>query len=176
MPHFVLDLDRYIPFLLTATANKLSSGASRVYREKFNIGITDWRILAMLAVEPNITAARICNVIGLNKAATSRTLLNLRNRGYVQESKSQSTDKRSTVIHLTESGKMIHDEIMKVALVREQKLLEAFSESEAEQLVEYFQRLHRQVEKVNMLTYEEETVDRYVPTFDSPKQHIKKVD
>lgn len=176
MPHFVLDLDRYIPFLLTATANKLSSGASRVYREKFDIGVTDWRILAMLAVEPNITAARICTVIGLDKAATSRTLLNLRKRGFVQESKHHNTDKRSTVIQLTEFGKRVHDEIMKVALMREQKLLEVFTESEAEQLVDYFQRLHRQVEKVNLLTYEDETIEHYVPTLDSPKQHTKKVD
>ncbi|WP_127556705.1 MarR family winged helix-turn-helix transcriptional regulator [Saccharospirillum alexandrii] len=176
MSHFVLDLDRYIPFLLTATANKLSTGASRVYREKFDIGITDWRILAMLAVEPNITAARICTVIGLDKAATSRALLNLRKRGFVQESKHHNTDKRSTVIQLTDSGKNVHDEIMKVALMREQKLLEAFSESEAEQLVDYFQRLHRQVEKVNLLTYENETIEHYVPTLDSPKQHTKKVD
>lgn len=174
MSRFVLDLDRYIPFLLTATANKLSSGASRVYRDMFDVGITEWRILAMLAVEPSITAARICSVIGLDKAATSRTLLNLRKKGYVQESKEHNTDKRSTVIQLTEAGKKVHDDIMKVALMREQKLLEAFTESEAEQLVDYFQRLHRQVEKVNMLTYEDETIDHYVPTLDSPKQHTKR--
>lgn len=176
MSSFVLDLDRYLPFLLTATANKLSAGASRVYREKFDVGITDWRILAMLAVEPKITAARICSVIGLNKAATSRTLVNLRKRGFVQESHGHNNDKRSTLIELTDAGKEIHDDIMRVALMREQKLLEVFSEAEIEQLLEYFQRLHRQVEKVNLLDYDKDVVEQNVPSFDHPSLHTKKSD
>ena len=72
--HRVLDLDNYIPFLLSAIGNKWSRSSSGLYLKEFGVGVTEWRIIAMLAIEPRITAYRICQVIGLDKAATSRAL------------------------------------------------------------------------------------------------------
>ena len=71
----VLDLERYVPALLVFLANKLTSGASTILRRHFGVGTTEWRIMAMLAVEPWIAAGRVCKVIGFDKAAVSRTLV-----------------------------------------------------------------------------------------------------
>ena len=78
-----LDLKVYVPALVTFLANKLSSGASNCYRKHFNIGVVEWRILALLRVERSITANRICQVIGLDKAAVSRALKSLHKRELV---------------------------------------------------------------------------------------------
>ena len=51
-----LDLENYVPAFLTWIANKLSSSASLIYRRRFGVGIVEWRIMALLAVEPWITA------------------------------------------------------------------------------------------------------------------------
>lgn len=176
MSQEVLDLDRYIPFLLTATANKLSKGSSRVYREKFDLGVTDWRVLAMLAVEPDITAARICAVIGLDKAATSRTLITLKERGLVSSSPGDHKDKRAVSLRLTEQGNDIHDAVMRVALVREQTLLEAFDEQETELLISFLRRLHRQVDKLNEMSWEEGDINCQVEQLSGSKKHTLQVD
>ena len=70
----VLDLDRYVPALITFIANKLSRGATVVYQKRFGVNVTEWRILSLLAIEPEISAARICHVIGFDKGPVSRTL------------------------------------------------------------------------------------------------------
>jgi hypothetical protein len=59
----VLDLDRYVPALITFIANKLSRSATVVYQKRFGVNVTEWRILSLLAIEPEISAARICHVI-----------------------------------------------------------------------------------------------------------------
>ncbi|MGZ8371920.1 MAG: MarR family transcriptional regulator, partial [Rhodoplanes sp.] len=47
-PH-ALDLDNYIPAYLTYLAGKISASASAIYRPRFGVGITDWRIMALVA-------------------------------------------------------------------------------------------------------------------------------
>ena len=43
-----LDLDRYVPGLLVWVSNKLSASASQLYRRLFDLGVTDWRVLAYI--------------------------------------------------------------------------------------------------------------------------------
>ena len=76
-PQF-LDLARYVPALITFLANKLSASASGQYRKMFGVGIVEWRVIALLAVEPETTANSVSNVIGLDKALVSRTVKKLK--------------------------------------------------------------------------------------------------
>src|ERR1700743_3658966 len=80
----LLDVDSYVPFFLTVISNKLSRGASRLYLQRFGVGVVEWRVMAMLAIYPGSTAKRVCEVMGLDKAPASRTLRTLHGRGYVQ--------------------------------------------------------------------------------------------
>ena len=43
-----LDLDRYVPALLTFVANKLSRSANTTYQRRFGVNVTEWRILSLL--------------------------------------------------------------------------------------------------------------------------------
>src|SRR6266571_2927032 len=79
----VLDLDRYVPALITFIANKLSRSATVLYQKRFGVNVTEWRILSLLAIEPEISAARICHVIGFDKGPVSRTLAVMEERGLV---------------------------------------------------------------------------------------------
>src|SRR3984885_2025167 len=92
-----LDLNNYVPAALTFLANKLSSGASAIYRRRFDIGIVDWRIMALLAIEPWITAARFCDVIGLDKAAVSRSVRDLSKKGLVETQLQDGNQKRQFI-------------------------------------------------------------------------------
>lgn len=131
--HEVLDLDRYIPFLVSAIGNKWSRSSSRIYRETFGVGVTEWRVMAMLAIEPRITAYRICQVIGLDKAAASRALGALEREGYVRSHQDDPALRRK-LVELTGAGWEMHGRIIRMAHEREAALVSALSPGEVEQL------------------------------------------
>ena len=143
-----LNLARYVPGLLTFLANKLATGASQCYRKHFGIGVVEWRMLSMLAVENDISANRICQVIGLDKSAVSRSLQVLEASGYVS-SRIDPGDARRNTVSLTESGRALHDRVLLVALERERRLLRGLSPEEVDILIELLGRLHGQVAHVN---------------------------
>lgn len=143
-----LDLGRYVPGLLNFLSNKLSAGASKCYRKHFGVGVVEWRMLSMLAVENGVTANRICQVIGLDKSLVSRSLQQLEQAQYVT-SQVDSRDARRYTVSLTEQGRALHDRIYRVAMEREQRLLADLSPAEVDVLVNLLERMHGRVESVN---------------------------
>lgn len=148
MSRTVLDLDSYVPALLVFISNKLSHGGSTLYRRLFGIGISEWRVMAMLAVEPNIPAHRICEVIGFDKGLVSRVVQALSAQGLVSVAADDS-DNRRRVIGLTAKGQELHDRVISVALEREKILLGDLSAQEVDRLVGLLRRLLGQVDAVN---------------------------
>ncbi|WP_308340860.1 MarR family winged helix-turn-helix transcriptional regulator [Pseudomonas tolaasii] len=121
-----LNLSRHIPRLVTFLAKKLATGTSNGYRKNFGIGVVEWRMLSMLAGEDHITGNRISQVIGLAKSAINRSLQTLESSGYFS-SQVDSRDARRNNVSLTESGHELHDQVLKVALEREHRLLSDLS-------------------------------------------------
>jgi DNA-binding MarR family transcriptional regulator len=148
MARETLNLDIFVPALVVFVSNKLSRGASTTYRRLFGIGVTEWRIISLLAIEPNISAQRVCHVIGLNKALVSRAVAALETGRYVK-SESDASDHRKRCLALTARGFAVHDRILKVALEREKILLAGFTPEEVTKLVEFLRRMHRKVDDVN---------------------------
>lgn len=148
MSHTPLNLDRYVPALLTFLTNKMSSGASACYRKHYGIGIVEWRLLAMLAVEDNISANRMVQVIGLDKSAISRALQTLERDGYVT-TRVDAKDARRYTVSLTEPGQALHDRVLVTALERERLLLGNLDEQEIETLIGFLHRMTAQLDQVN---------------------------
>ncbi len=136
-----LDLENYVPAFLTWIANKLSSSASLIYRRRFGVGIVEWRIMALLAVEPWITAGRICEVIGLDKAGVSRSVYFLTQKGLV-ETRYRDNNNRRQFVALTRAGIALHDRIALVARARAEQLLTGFSDEERATAVRLLTRMH----------------------------------
>lgn len=136
-----LDHDRYVPALITILANKLSKNATGVYQKRFGVNVTEWRILALLAVEPGIPASRICQVIGFDKGPVSRNLAVMESHGLIAI-KADPEDGRSHSIALTAKGRNTHNKVLQLALERERKLLSCLSRDEREVLIEMLHRMH----------------------------------
>jgi DNA-binding MarR family transcriptional regulator len=133
-----LDFDTYVPGLITWLANKLSSGASRTYRERYGLGIIDWRVLASVAAEDGCTATRICQVVGLDKAAVSRSFSLLCARGLVTLGEGPL---RAKPARLTAAGREVHDGLLDLALARQQRLLHGMSPAETVELTRLLHKL-----------------------------------
>jgi DNA-binding MarR family transcriptional regulator len=143
----VLDLDRYVPALITFIANKLSRSATALYQKRFGVNVTEWRILALLAIEPAISAARICQVIGYDKGPVSRTLTVMQASGLVRIG-SDEHDGRTHAISLTAKGEATHDRVIALALERERRLLSCLDDDERELLIKLLARIHGNLDAV----------------------------
>ena len=143
----MLDMTRYVPALINHLSNKLSRGASAIYRERYGIGIIEWRVLAQLGSSPGSTARAICDRTALDKAAVSRSFGVLSELGYIAFPK--NVGRRDQIARLTGSGRRLHDRIMTVALEREERFLAPLSSSERRTLVALLNRLYENVDALD---------------------------
>lgn len=142
----MLKLNDYIPAVLTWVYNRLSSDASKSYRQWHGVGVTDWRVLAFLGVNKQGTAAAIGRIINLDKAATSRSIAFLKARHFV---KTQQMPGRNVLLTLTEQGRKKFNEIATHALDREAALLEGFSNAEKALLNKMLHRMLANLDRVS---------------------------
>ncbi len=127
----VIDLGTYIPSFFSSINNSLSRGASLRYRTDFGIGIVDWRVMSMLAIEPRIPAVRICEVTSTDKGQVSRALVSLSEAKLV-DSEVVSADARKKKWWLTPAGYDLHDRILEIALEREAQLIKGCDPEDVE--------------------------------------------
>lgn len=145
------DRDDTASDLIVLLANKLTSGASNVYRDTFGVGTVEWRILAHVAAERWISPQRICRLGGLDKGGVSRSMKFLLDRGLIAV-RTSATDARSVEIALTPKGHTMHDRIARVAGERERRLLSGLSKPEVRGLLATLRRLNDRVPTVNEVT------------------------
>lgn len=118
----IINISSYAPFLLSAVSNAWGRKTSMIYRRNFGLGLSEWRVISMLNIEPGITAGRICDVIRLDKAAVSRSLKVLLEKGLLRYEQ-VTNDPRKRLWHLSEEGLETHDALMSIALSCEGELV-----------------------------------------------------
>jgi len=134
------DFDRSITYFVTALANKLSNSTSRRVRHKLHIGLMEWRALTLLAVEGEVSPARIAQVAGVDKSVVSRAVNALEKAGLIVVS-ADGLPGRQTRLKLTETGLALHDVGAVDSAEVEHDLLEGFSEAERELFVSLLKRM-----------------------------------
>ncbi|SCK30009.1 DNA-binding transcriptional regulator, MarR family [Variovorax sp. HW608] len=147
----VLDLNRYVPGLLTLIASNLSGGASSAYLSLYAIGIETWRVMVMLANEGRVTAQRIVQLLDADKGAISRTLKTMQERGLVEFEPDES-DGRLRHFVFTPEGRQLHDRIIRLALLRETAAISVLSDKEVETLRDLLRRVYVNLPNVEKAT------------------------
>ncbi len=135
-----LDLDRSVPVLATILANRIATTGSITFRREHGLGSTEWKVLSTIAIEPGVTGARISQLVGLDRAAVSRTLKTFGQRNLTQVDQHERHSNYQSVT-LTPTGRALHDEALVTAFGREELLLAGFDPAEVELLIVFFQRL-----------------------------------
>lgn len=141
----IVDIETYAPFFLSAVNNALTHGASKLYRKEVGIGVVEWRIVSMLAIEPGIKASRICEVIHLDKAATSRGLSLLADQSYLIV-KASEKDPRDRKWRLSKKGYELHDGVLQLALERERRLIQGVEPEDFEAFLRVMRLMRRNLD------------------------------
>lgn len=144
-----LRLERFLPAIITLISNRLVSTGTVTYGAAFDIGLMDVRVMTIIAAEPNISATRIVEAVGLNKGAVSRVLKSLVERELVVAA--APFDPRRHLYALTSKGRRISNAAIKVANMRHDVLLEGLSEEQVATLVELLNVLVKNTQKLKAL-------------------------
>jgi DNA-binding MarR family transcriptional regulator len=141
----VVQRDRFVPYLLGRISRGIASAASILYRKRLGVGINDSRIVIVLARRPRITAKELSEDTSLNKSVISRSLSTLRSKGIVRIEEREGRRE----VDLTAAGRNLHDRISRVALDREDLMLNGFSNRERETLIKFLHRIMKNVPEAN---------------------------
>jgi DNA-binding MarR family transcriptional regulator len=129
-------------------SSKLVSTATATYGE-LGLGFLNARIILALGRRPQITAARLAEVIGVDPAAVSRALRELRARKLVEEAKGAVRS-----LSLTPEGAALRALVETVSQERETRMLKGFSEAEADQMFQFLERMLAHMDDVAALSEE----------------------
>lgn len=129
----------FIPHILTVAANGYAWHASKLYIDTLNIGLNETRVLSILYEYNELQAWQICDILSINKATVSQSLKTLENRGLVNIERRRE----GRFITPTDSSKIVHRQIVRMARSREEILLDGFSEKEREQFNDFLERFYR---------------------------------
>jgi DNA-binding MarR family transcriptional regulator len=121
-PPRTLDLERFLPYRLSVLANTMSTALAAAYAERFQLSIPEWRVLAVLARSPGLSAAQVAQRTAMDKVAVSRAVASLSRARRIERSVEES-DRRRSRLRLTADGKAVYDEVVPWALAYENAVL-----------------------------------------------------
>ena len=135
-----LDLDRFLPYRLDILAEGVSRALSRIYNERYGIGVPEWRVLAHLGQYAPITARDIGARSRMHKTKVSRAVGELERLGFVRRMESD-TDRREALLSLTAKGRAAYDDLAPRAVDFARQLLDDLTTAEQRALDSAIDRL-----------------------------------
>jgi DNA-binding MarR family transcriptional regulator len=126
----MLELDRFLPYLVNKLASRLSGELAGVYQRRFGITIPEWRVIAHLAEHRNVSVREIFLRVAMDKSKVSRAAARLELSGFVEKNINEA-DRRLVELRLTAKGRAMFKAIEPLALAYERQALSALTPEEA---------------------------------------------
>jgi len=127
--HAQLDLEHFLPYRLSVLSNRVSGTIARIYTERFQLSITEWRVMCVLGRYPGLSANEVAQRTAMDKVAVSRAVARLLDAGRLDR-EIHGDDRRRSVLKLSEGGYRIYDEVAPLALEFERRLLDGIDDQE----------------------------------------------
>jgi DNA-binding MarR family transcriptional regulator len=117
-----LHLDRFLPYRLSVLSNTVSSAIAAAYFMNFGLTIPEWRVMAVLAANPGLSAAEVTARTAMDKVAVSRAVAALQAAGRLHRTTAHA-DRRRTHLALTRAGMRVYAQVVPMALQYERNLV-----------------------------------------------------
>lgn len=125
----ILDLEHFLPYRLSVLSNRISQDIARLYADRFGLGITEWRVLAVLGRRDGLSAREVAERTAMDKVAVSRAVASLQAAGRI-ERETHGDDRRRSVLRLSPAGRAIYEDVAPMALSYQRRLLEGLDETQ----------------------------------------------
>jgi DNA-binding MarR family transcriptional regulator len=135
-----LHLDRFVPYRLSVLTNLVSMSIAHAYAREFGLSIPQWRVIAILARYPDLSAIEVAERTAMDKVAVSRAVQGLLAASRVLRSQARN-DRRKSVLRLSAKGHAVYRRVAPLALSYEKQLLQTLNVSERRVLDRLISRL-----------------------------------
>jgi DNA-binding MarR family transcriptional regulator len=146
-----LHLDRFIPYRLSVLANTVSMSIAAAYEREFGLTIPQWRVLAVLARYPNLSAIEVAERTAMDKVAVSRAVQGLLSSKRIVRTYDKG-DRRRSMLRLSAAGQSVYSRVAPLALRYEKELLDALSPSDRRALDRLIGRLLERAREIWVVT------------------------
>lgn len=137
-------LAEFLPYLLAVTADTVSDVIADEYRLRFDLKLTEWRVLAVLGDAGPLIQRDLVRATLMDKVAVNRACKVLEERGLVLR-RPNDRDGRSHHLELSEAGRAMHTEMMPLAFSIERRVFGDLSDAERRQFVQLLSRIRTTV-------------------------------
>jgi DNA-binding MarR family transcriptional regulator len=138
-------LEYFVPFRLNRLADAVSVNLSEIYRDRFGLEISEWRVLVTLGQRRECTAQHIASSTRMHKTRVSRAVASLEDRKLLARTSNRG-DGREIPLGLTKAGRRIYSALVPLALQRECQLLSCLSDGERLAFLDAMTKLERALE------------------------------
>src|SRR5574337_1663970 len=138
--HAPLQLEHFLPYRLSILSNTISQAIADDYQSRYDISMTEWRVMAVLARYAGLSAREVAERTAMDKVAVSRALARLVAAGRVDRTV-HDNDKRRSVLKLSAAGWAIHDDVAPMARAREREVLAKLDAEERQWLERILDKL-----------------------------------
>lgn len=105
-----LRLDDFLPYQLNVAASLVSQALSKLYAERYGIGVSEWRVLVTLGEFESMTGKAIGAHSHMHKTKVSRAVALLEKRKWLVRRVNRS-DLREAFLSLTPEGRAIYEDL-----------------------------------------------------------------
>lgn len=139
-PEAALQLDRFIPYRLSVLTNTVSMVIASAYEREFGLTIPQWRVMAVLARYPDLSAVEVAERTAMDKVAVSRAIQGLLDDKRLLRAFDKG-DRRRSILRLSAAGQAVYTRVAPMALRYEAELLSALSPTDQRTLDRLLARL-----------------------------------
>ena len=125
------ELEEFLPYRLSLLTNTVSQGIAALYREAHGIGVTEWRVLAVLGRYPGLAAFELVERTAMDKVAIHRAVKSLAGRRLLERRADAGDGRRRRLFLTRPAGESVLADIVPEARAYERRLLESLTPEEA---------------------------------------------
>jgi DNA-binding MarR family transcriptional regulator len=135
-----LRLEEFLPYRLNVLANLVSQALSRIYVERYGLGVPEWRVLVTLGQFGVMTGKAIGAHSHMHKTKVSRAVAELEKRKLIGR-RANRADLRESFLSLAPAGRAIYEELAPGALEFARRLAEVVDPADRPAFERAMQRL-----------------------------------
>ncbi|WP_372740766.1 MarR family winged helix-turn-helix transcriptional regulator [Neptunomonas sp.] len=149
-PSDALQLSDFFPYRLAMLNSSVSEVIAQLYSGRFDLSPQEWRVMAALGENAQMSAKEIAKFTSMEKMQVSRAISALKQSGLLCQ-KTDSNDRRFSSVSLSEQGKQIYLKIVPLVTARERYLLSVLTDEELQLFNQCVDRIAQQAETLKQL-------------------------
>ncbi|MDX1499578.1 MAG: MarR family transcriptional regulator [Woeseiaceae bacterium] len=123
------DLNQYLPCQLATVSHTIMRSIASILEDRFGITTPEWKVLAIIAEKPGLSAVSVARLAEMDTVAVSRAVTKLLDRGLIDR-ELDSEDRRRSVLNLSADGADLYQQVIPVAEELEASLIGDFADEE----------------------------------------------